>query len=86
LPGRLVYFISHRGTAIGAQIFILIPFRQNQEEPLPHGDSLFAFRTIKRGSLKLVETSTLHRSTKIRVHGLTLWDLSCIYNIYKSFL
>lgn len=47
-----VNLIPNRGTAEPAAVFILVPFRQNQEERFYHWHGLPAFRAVKLHGLE----------------------------------
>jgi hypothetical protein len=51
----LVELGTHGGRAIGTEIFIFVPFRQDKEQLFPHGDGSLTSRAIQRRCLKFLK-------------------------------
>jgi hypothetical protein len=73
IPFLVLHLRSKRAGAVGAKILILIPFRQNEQEALAHGNGLPAARAEKGARLKLV------------ISGLWLCGRRCMLRV-KNFL
>jgi hypothetical protein len=60
LGGVLIDLCAHRRRTIGTEIFVFVPFGENQKKPLPDRRSDPALRAVKRGRFKLFKTGFPH--------------------------
>ena len=62
--GRCTFidFRPNGGRAISTEIFVFIPFRQNQKQFLPNRNGCLASGAIERGGFKLFKTGFVHAS------------------------
>lgn len=79
---------SHRGRAEGAQVFVLIAFRQDQQELLANRHRAAAFRTIKFSGIEFPESFCFGGTPRRRgppiykrsvLHGLAFWELAQLF-------
>ena len=58
--GVFVDLGAYGGGTIGTKIFVLVPFRQDEEQLFPHGDGSLTLSAIQRRCLKFLEAGFLH--------------------------
>ncbi len=60
--GSILFGLHPHGRgAVGAEVLILIPFGEHQEQPLSHRHRRLASSTVEGGCFKLVKTSLSHK-------------------------